>query len=369
MKRIAISSILKPANEVRMYERLAKTLSKSNKYEINLIGIQPKSFSKPKKNIKFKYLIRRNRGLSHRVSGIIQTYRYLKKIQPDVYICTSPDLCILGVLYKRFNRCKVVFDLQEDYRANLENQKIYTGIKKQLARLFLNLIEKYIYPNIDHFILAEKAYQNISIIKNRFTILENKFADNYNFDILKSKNRDLQFLFSGVISDYSGIQTAVEIWKKINTIHPNSVLKIIGICYQKHITNYLKVQASENQNILLIGIDEFVNHEVIVESIINSDFGFITHQYSNSNNERIPTKLYEYTYFNLPFIVEAQTKWEAIGRQLGTAISINYQQLNADELTKTLLNIKKSTERRVNKKAGWDSEEPKLLALFDTLLK
>ncbi len=369
MKRIAISSVLKPANEVRMYERLAKTLSKSNKYEINLIGIQPKSFSSEEKNIKFKYINARNRGLSSRISALVQTYRHLKKIQPDVYICTSPDLCLLGSFYKRFNKCKVVFDLQEDYRANLENQQIYTGINKRLVRLVLNLTEKYIYPSIDHFILAEKAYQNLGFVENRFTILENKFADNYKLDILKSENKDLKFLFSGVISDYSGIQNAVEIWKKIYAVYPDSELKIIGICYQKSINDYLKIEEAKQPNISLVGIDEFVNHKEIIESVISSDFGFITHQYSNSNSDRIPTKLYEYNYFNLPFIIETNTKWEEIGSQLGTAISVDYQQLNIEKLLKTLLSIKISTQRRINRVAGWESEEPKLLVLFDTLFK
>jgi hypothetical protein len=317
----------------------------------------------------FKISIGFNIVFISRILALIKTYRYLKEIQPEVYICTSPDLCFLGIVYKRFNNCKVVFDLQEDYKANLENQQIYKGIKKQLIRSSLILTQKYIYPSVDHFILAEKAYQNLDFIRNRFTILENKFADNYQFDMSHRDDQYLKFLFSGVISDYSGIKYAVKIWKEIHSIYPQSSLKIIGICYQNHITEYLKNQAAEHPNILLVGIDEFVNHKEVVDCIIESDFGFITHQYSNSNCDRIPTKLYEYSYFNLPFIIEAKTKWEDIGQQLGTVISVDYHEIKTEILLNKLLTTKKSTLKRINKNAGWYSEEPKLLALFDTLCK
>ncbi len=367
MKKIVITSILKPVTEVRMYERFALSLAKTNKYEINIIGIKPKNERKAEMPIRFHYLKASNRSIISRMGRWLQAYNIWLKIRPHLIIVTVPELIPIALLFKFFYHSKLIYDVQENYERNIIFQGIYKQPLKTLVLLGLRFCEWMAGVGMDNFILAEKCYENqTGFHKQKYVTLENKTQP---LEVARPDHKNFRLLFTGIISNYSGIHRALMFYRSLKRELENAELHIVGFSYHKEIRKLLLDEKSKDPMINLTGIDYFVDHREIVKCICSSDLGIICHEINRVSEDRKPTKLFEYAFYSLPYVVQCNTRWSAYSKKYGGGIEVDF---DAPDI-KNVLNQLKHNEHDMNEDkthlSSWVREEPKLLDLISNELK
>jgi glycosyltransferase involved in cell wall biosynthesis len=368
MPTIAISNILKPVDEIRVYKRLATSLAKTNKYAINIIGNAPKNSFQPATGITFWTVDNTiNRGFFRRIRTLVYHFKKWRDIKPDLLILTSPDLVFMAVIFRWLFSTRIIYDVQENYFLNIIFQRVYLPPFNYPIAWFIRLIELVTQPFITHYFLAEKCYEHeLPFTLGKSTVLENKATGE---PAVLSRHDRFTLLFTGVISEYSGIHEAVQIFEILKDQHAEIDLKVVGYAFDKKLINHLRQLASKHTEIELTGITEFVNHDIIVHSIAKADLGLVVHQRNKISRNRIPSKLYEYTYHQLPYLVPEATTWASLGQSMGGAIPYNLNKLDIDhilELTKKRSVLFHNHSKPI---ASWSGESNKLIQVINTVLK
>ena len=371
MISVAIASILKPVNEVRMYKRFAVSLAKTNKYEINIIGIESKIKNTPSDNIHFHTYKTAGRSPVNRLKCYRQYIHFVKEIDPDVIIITSPELLVINRFINRKKRAILIYDLQEDYYINIIYQRIYSWPFNYLLAKIIRQIEIKLSRKYDYIFLAESSYKKEIPFLNKSSntlVLENKSVDLPSRKKAKNK-QPLNILFSGVVSEYAGIYQTLEVYKKLKRINPNTTLTIAGICYQE-IVKVKLIKACENDSdITWIGGHDFVPHDLIVEQISQADLGIIAYQPNEINQHKMPGKLYEYTALGLPHIIHHQSSWYQYSKRFGLAIPVDFSNLNAPQILKKYSEIIESEIILEVKTSLWTSVEEDFINCINQLTK
>ncbi|MFY0600690.1 MAG: hypothetical protein JXR03_13540 [Cyclobacteriaceae bacterium] len=366
-KKIFIASVLKAVDDVRNYDKLADSLAKANKYEIFILG---KGRDKKSGNNKIYF---RTTGHFQRLSFrrlLIQFIFFLEviRIKPDVLLITTIELLPIATFCKVLLRCRLVFDVQENHYSNFKNQPEYHKVSGAILSLTVLAFEKMFYPFVDHFILAESIYKSETHgLKDRFSILENKAI----VDVQKGRNSSweygyhLNIIFTGTLSEYSGIETSIQLFEKINQKYPNSTFTIVGVYHQARIKKLLNEACRTSRSIKLFIDSNPVEHHKIEDQILKADLGIIGYTPNPTNQNRTPTKLFEYASYGLPYLIYDHPHWKTITEKIGGGIVMDFVDLDVEGLLKALDNIKKWDRE----KGQWREETQTLIDLFETLLQ
>ena len=140
----------------------------------------------------------------------VNVFIKLIQLKPKLIVVNTFELLIVTIVNQIIFGGKIVYDLQENYYRNLVYQNNFPHVIKHIFGSLIRLKEILLSPVIDHFILAENVYQKeIHFIKHKFTVIENKATfDNQNKQP-KTSSEKLMFLFSGNLSENSGVLTAL----------------------------------------------------------------------------------------------------------------------------------------------------------------
>lgn len=360
-KKVVIASVLKPVNDTRMFEKLGMSLATTNHYDVNIIGFNAKP-SKSYSNITFHPIFNFKRISISRILCGLTFYRYLKKIAPILIIITTHELIWPAVIYKLLHRSKVIYDVQENHFRNLLFTNSFPKIIRPFLAFFVRLKEYITAPAIDHFFLAEKYYPNeISFIKNSYTILENKaVVNNYKSTKIREKNaNEIKLLFSGTLAKSTGVFEAIKLAKSLHEIDEIITLTIIGYSPKNSVVVEIENQIKNCDFIHLIGGNRLVDHNDILEQIALSDFGIINYPINKSTTNSTPTKLYEYLSNQLPILLQSHSRWLKICEPIKSCLVVNFDDLKSNELL-SKMTTEKFYPNGVGDQFTWQSEEIKL---------
>ncbi|MEQ8882381.1 MAG: hypothetical protein RLQ12_22250 [Cyclobacteriaceae bacterium] len=366
-KKIVIASILKPLLDPRHYERFALSLAKTNKYEVNIIANGEKKPNTP--DIRFYSNGITGRKLTHRLKLRWKTYFYILKIRPHLLIVCTIELLPFAFFYSWITRCKIVYDVQENYTLNFKYLTEYGFLHKALLVPLVRIIERLSRQFVDHYFLAEKCYsEQLKFIHTKFTVLENK-------TVLKEVNKPsepieknkLRFVFSGTVSAYAGIHKIFQIIECLKVSGLDFQFTIIGQVFDQQISSKLmNIQSSK----IHIKVSESpVPHASIIEEIQQADIGVVAYQSQIVNANKVPTKLYEYVAYGLPYLIEKDSYWWKVGKKLGGAIPVDFDALSTESLVKALKTKPTFADASDRNKALWKTEEGKFLTSIYTLLE
>ncbi|WP_258105019.1 hypothetical protein [Marinoscillum sp. MHG1-6] len=366
VKKIFIASVLKPVDDVRHYHKLACSLAKAKKYQIFILGkgTQKKS---PDKSITFYPTGNFSRKSIRRLLVQIHFLYRLIRLQPTLLIICTPELLPIAAIMKAFLGFPIIYDVQENYGRNINHQKEYTSFSKFLLRPLAGLLEKLSTSTVDHFLLAEQAYQKeLKLEPDETTILENKSLPPIHVPTFKewSKSKPLKMLFSGSISEYSGVLNAIELFDAISQIHKKSELLIIGSYQDRNLANQLFDYANGCKDITLNIQHHSVDHQYILQAIEASDLGIIGYQPNEVNASRIPTKLFEYSGHGLPYLLHDHPYWVNRANVLGGAIVVNFENFDPADLLERLENLQSWELSR----SHWTQEEIIFKSLTEKLI-
>ncbi len=365
--QVVIASTLKPVDDPRAYKRFGLSMAKTNKYAINIIGFGTKNKSS------HPDIIFHPSGLFSRLSikRVLLQWKILRKVinlKPKILIIQTHELIIPAIVFKITYPGKVIYDVRENYYRNLIYQNVFPPVIKHLLALWIRLKEKVCSSFFDGFFLAENGYQNEFSFhsKKSFQVIENKVKLNAN--ITKNNSGNFDFIFTGNLSENSGVLKAIEISSEIKKHIPESTLKIVGHSPSNNFLETLKSTIKNRDDIKLIGGNNIVPHEEVLTEITNSKIGLVTYQVNPSNENCIPTKVYEYLALGLPFISEQETTWTKLAQQTNLVLPLNFENFNPSEVAERLKNLSNPKKSIDNKQFTWESEEQKLMSFLEQII-
>jgi glycosyltransferase involved in cell wall biosynthesis len=362
-RKILLASVLKPADDTRMAEKIATSLAEKGAFDIHIIGYPISSTSA----LPFKTysLPKFNRVSITRLLAPWKVMRQALSLKPDLFIVTTHELLFQGTLVKWLTGCKLVYDIQENYNFNIRYTAAFPKLLRPLLSAYVRLKEKLSSRFVDHFFLAEKSYQTeLNFLGTRYTVLENKLKVP---STTSSMQRDkYKLLFSGTLAESTGAFIAIEIAIKLRQIEHKTSLDIVGYAAKPDELERIKKSISNYQFIKLHGGDKPVPHKEILEHIQSAGAGIISYPPNVSTQGSIPTKLYEYLGFSLPIILIDHKEWIKLCSLYNAAIVFNYENINAGSIRDALRSQTFYTTKPVD--IFWESEERRLLAVVDQLL-
>jgi glycosyltransferase involved in cell wall biosynthesis len=335
---LACCSILKPVDDPRVIEKIAYSLKKGSKYDINIIGLHSKKISHMPGYV-FHPVIYSKPGLVYRLLAIWKTGQKLIQLSPQVIIFNTPEIQWLIVLYKRIFGCYIIYDIQENWRLNNRARKHRPRLMRILYDVFIYGNEHLLHRWVDQVILAERVYENqLSFLRRPFVVLENKF----NKDILVNHQvhkveGPIKLVFSGTISTDFGVWDAIHIARKLVAQNIDVTLKIIGHCPERKLFDQLTQTADKEIFIELNISKEPIVHAQIIQSLLEADAGMIFYQNLPHLMGKRPSTVFELLALNKPFLVPRGSFILDAFNQPLQAIPIN-QHENAIKLDRNQIN-------------------------------
>ncbi len=361
-KKIVIASVLKPVDDVRSYWKLSQSIAKTNKYEVNIIGNEGKKESYDN-NIKFfSHSLKRTNWLKRFLIRELILFKILK-IKPELLIVTTHELLNTALIVKLLSGCKVVYDVQENYSLNISaiNPSIVRNMAAAIVRLKENLSRHF----ISQFWLAEKCYQTqLNFVSDNSLVIENKAIEH---SIPSRSKTPIKLLFSGTISEYGGIRRAINLFKILQELDTEITLEIIGQVNDHKLENWLESQKENNSSIHLNISKSPIPYDLILDAISRSNLGIISYKPNVVNKDKMPTKLYEYSRYHLPYLVQENTLWSKTGSVLGGAIPINFDNFEGEHILETLKNTDSMFKDPYQIESTWEYESQQLFNSFKSL--
>ena len=347
--KIVLSTILKPVDDVRLYWKLAQSLAKTNKYNVNIIGNVVKKSLQLELGISFFGHSFTRYSFLERITARVKVLHISIRLRPDIYIATSHEVLGIGVLLKYLFGTKLIYDIQENYYLN--HAMIESNFLKKGYALLIRLKEYCLSFFYDGFWLAEESYkvELLFLKKEKTLIIENK-AMVYSIEPKQRKTGKKQLLFSGTISKYSGILTALQFFENIENKEEFQLL-IVGQVHSQTLRRQMERKAMEDPSIILNISRNPLPYEVILRSILQANFGIISYQENRVNKNKVPTKLYEYACYQLPFCIQEHTFWHSKAKEM----KCSFMAIDFKHYAKRKLVIPPVTSSNLNVKYTWDS--------------
>jgi hypothetical protein len=274
------------------------------------------------------------------------------------------------LIIKLFTRCRVVYDIRENYYRNILHTNTFgTGVRTLLA-LYVRLKEKIAVWYVDHFLVAEKTYpQEMTFLPpNRTTIIENKLNRPEALPLRKRpEGRGLHLLFSGTLAESTGVFVAVALAKALHEYDANVRLTVIGYCARHPELEKLRALIAGKPFITLVGGDQLVPHPAILNAIAQADFGIIAYPPNPSTDGAIPTKLYEYLGYSLPILLTDHPHWLALCAPSQAALPFDLASLHPSSLLENMKTRLFYTAAPEN--IYWKDEEAHLTNVINSLIK
>ena len=359
-QRIVLASVLKPVDDVRMFEKIGKSLSAITGHDVFIIGYPSKA---PVADLKITFipLPAFDRLSLKRMWMPMLILKKVYKLKPEIVIVNTHELLIVAMLIRIFFGCRIVYDVQENYWRNILYTDAFLAPIRPLIAVWVRAKETVLSPFIDLFFLAEKGFEKeMKFFGERYVILENKSLLPPAFVRLKSE-RTIQLLFSGTISESTGVFQAIGLASSLHQLDPSVRLNIIGYCSRPSTLLKVKQSVAGKPFITITGGDQLVPHSQIISSIATADFGILYYPASQHTENKVPTKLYEYLSARLPILIQNHRPWTELCLPCHAAISIDFTlPFDAPALLKQMEQADFYTS--APKDVDWLSEEKKLLA-------
>ncbi len=365
-KVIAILSVLKPVDDTRNFEKIARSIGNTNKYDINIIGFSTKNIPHHP-NIRFYPVFSFQRMCLKRLSVPFTVFRKLVKLRPELIIVTCAELLTVIYLYKILFGCKVIYDIQENYYRNIIYTNVYPGFIKYPLAFAIRLIEQFGRPFINKYFLAEKIYsEQLLFTKGKSIILENKVIMHENLQIIRpTMNDTITFVYTGTIAEHYGIFEAIQFIKQIHDINRNVELIIIGFAPDREVYKKI-IAATKNYDFINIkGGDRLIPHNQIINQLLKADFCLMPYQQNQSTAGRIPTKLYECLSLEMPVVISHNTAWNDLVRQNNAGIIHDF---TSNLIPEDILKHVTYYGNNLSSNYLWKNEEIKLIKVIEELI-
>ncbi len=305
---ILLASSLKPVKDIRAWEKLGRSLSETTTYSLNIIGFSGKMHEQEDK-INFFSSKSSFHSKWKRVSSQLRFIRLLVQIRPRVLICCTYEYLPVAALFKKLLNFKLVYDVQENYIANMDLIPNLTAKAKMRATRIIQKAESI--NGIDLYLLAEKCYADEMPEKRPFLVLENKYSGPIKqvMPIRFPLRKGYKFVVTGTITPAFGILDSVNWFKSVLKEFPESKLNIIGHLTLPEFGKELSLACQNVPGIELSFSEIPVPHDQIIQAMAKTDFALLPYQNHPAIKNKMPTKLFEAAGLGIPVLITPNQKW------------------------------------------------------------
>lgn len=368
--KVCILSSVHPALDTRIFYKEARSLAEAG-YDVTLIAQHERNETLDDVKI---IALSKPRNRFFRIFGLTQKVFWLAKNQKaDIYHFHDPELMLVGIILKIFNRRKVIYDIHEDYSEKLLSKEWIPSIfRNWLGKKLFEIGERFFSKAFDHLILTtESAAEKFKGFKEKITVI-------HNFPMLElcrinpSSEKKYDVIIAGSISR-DHLLTIIKIGNSLKKLKSDFKWCIIGAPL-----DLINLGKTEIQQLGLEKNFQFIPripHHQVIQYLTQSKIGFI-HLFPEKRFERmLPTKLFEYmacglpvVSSELPLIHEFTDSYQCViqlssGDIQGFANAISYLLSHPKEADQMGKRGKKATFQNYN----WSKEEIKLINLYRNL--
>lgn len=301
MKKILQLSTVHKSNDIRVYEKMSRSLLETNNI-IYFIAID--SGVKLDDRVNFYPLYNKFKSnILSRLFNNIKTIFLIIKIKPDIIHFHDPELLIIGLFLKLFNKT-VIYDVHEDVTKDIMHKKINNSIKK-LIIYFFNPFELFVASQIDNVIVVTPSiYEKFQGKVNNLIMIRN-FPNNKIVNNQIYNNEKVSYvIYSGTISLNRGI---FEIIEAISLFNGKIRLRLVGE-FQNEV---LKDEIMNLEGWRYVDYMGFVSQEKLYEYYSTSLIGLVTLHNIDTYREAFPVKLFEYVNSGLPVVMSDFNLWKS----------------------------------------------------------
>ncbi|MEO1652412.1 MAG: hypothetical protein AAFU64_02605 [Bacteroidota bacterium] len=311
--RFLITSVLKPVDDVRLYHKLAKSIHRHfPDAPIDILAfrgsVPPDALPAKIKQIP---LFDFPRLSPRRLLANGRLFFQLQRFKPQYLIVATFELLPAALIYKWIWGTKLIYDVQENYAANILYTRVFPAFLRIPLALMVRIIEQSAHPWVDLYLLAEQCYQEeLAFTKKKSIRLQNKVKKSSlpPRSHLESSS-PLSLLYTGTISEEYGVFRAIEWARRLHQIQIVA-LKILGFAPRESDRKRLKTLLRKHAFIQLEGLDHWLPHAQIMEALAQTDFLLLPYLPNRSVAHRIPTKLFEALALRKKMLIQENPFWE-----------------------------------------------------------
>jgi glycosyltransferase involved in cell wall biosynthesis len=365
-------------NETRIMKEVNTLLKYQVVNKIILVGILEKGLKDREiisNNIvleRIKIPIKKNNSLvnfilKYFLFQILVIWKY-RNIKIDIVNCHNLSVLLIGVIFKRIKKCKLVYDAHE-LETEVHNSK---GFKKRIGKWFER---KLIYQadqilvvnnSIRSWYLEKYHLSNIHVarnIPNWDNIRDDSFGSNLFRQTFNIYYKDIIFLYQGLLADGRGIDIIIDVFKKCEKSK-----KVIFMGYGSLVSELIEL--SKNFENIFYHLP--VNQKELPAYTRSADIGLslITNS-CLSNYYLLPNKVFEYYLSGIPQIASKFPEIEKIidNNKYGWCIEPNYKNLLelVEGLTQNEINEKMKNVMGDKNRYSWLNEEKNIIKMYNLL--
>jgi hypothetical protein len=362
--RIVLASLLNPPLHARMFYKEALTLQKAG-YEVTVIGRnhtpeKTEFYQNGVHCIGLPYFKRSNFYARYQRKKEIQ--QLILSLNPDIVHIHTPELLPLCPILKK-NKIKIVYDVHENYRKNIQSTKYYPFYLKPFVLLYLSHCEHFAYKYADAVIYAENSYQNyLNLSENKVFYVLNAYqpiepATEFLLSF-NANNYDLILLYTGTIAKEWGILNALQMWEKLQQKYKTALI-IAGSGIFRELPLH--------KDIYLYPVENYLPYAHIVRTLEEISkfrhkvFGLMLYEPLPSIMECLPTKWFEFVYYRIPILYTDSSYWNSLNRELNFGLS----DLEYNTISLPLNYYPLSDESYIP--YTWDKQKETLLEVYQNL--
>lgn len=377
--KILIVSALKPANEVRMRERLAFSLLPT--FEVHLAGTHPsKEILQEDGNIRFHFEWPKPRSFRERIQIWKRLAALHQKVKPEVIIITTVELLLPAILLRIRSNVKVIYDVQENFYRNFLYHPHYSPPFHFLLALFSRTVEFMTFPFVEHYLLAEKAYlSEMPFLRKKATVLENKCRLNESELVLLSakqfpkrlsRESGLKVALTGTFSTVFGTYQALTWLSFFLGKNPENKAVLVGWSAEAPLLEALLDFTNRfSEQVEMIGGNYHVAHPKIIKELLDADVALLPYQMGNpSTMNCIPSKMYECLALGIPMLISPNPLWMEKLAGKHAAVFLDFSKLENFNTSLEQLLVTSFFPNGPEEEAKWQKESGLLARLLENLI-
>lgn len=360
-------TVLNPAVHTRIFYKLACSQQEMG-YQVSIIGQDMATLPYEKASVSILPTGDFPRKSFARLFAPIRILRKALQTDADIYVIHTPELLWVGAWLKKRKGKKVVYDVHEDYLANITQTETYPKWMRGMLGRKVRRTERRAVKWLDAISYAELNYDNLlEVPPRRKFFLRNTFTDRPAGGPSKIEIPAQPYmLYTGTLSENRGVFRTLALWAEFNKNRPVHLV-IAGMAFLPEmftrIWHEVEAYGLKDRFTLIGGID-YLPFTDILRLIEHCEFG--TALYDGNLRGRMPTKFYEFMAYRKALVYTPDSYWDAINSD--SFFGFSYQQGDDPEALWKHIHSPENFPSWPDASAfSWKTDEKELKRMLETI--
>jgi glycosyltransferase involved in cell wall biosynthesis len=362
-------SVLNPAVHTRIFFKMAISQAKAG-HQVRIIAQDDAQEPYDKDGVQIIPMGRFGRLSFKRWKAAKVIAAKVLEIKPDILQVHAIELIPMALeLKKSLPALKVIWDMHEDYAANIRAASYYPSwMKPRILKRIQAAIQAFEQSG-DGLILAEQCFEGLlKFPAERRAVAQNKYqVPEMELPVVHLPIGLPLMALTGTIAETWGSLRALELWQQLNQHRPVGLV-IAGHSHDKGLIRRIEkmVEASGlEKRFFMAGGKDYLPYDQVLACIRRADLGLALYHPQPHIRERIPTKFFEFMGNGKPLVFSQNPTWDALNEQLHFGKSIPWP-ASEDDLKAILAILERPQVLQIPPSAwNWEQEAKGMLALLE----